>query len=626
MNLQTDPLPRTEIWRAGRRLNPPISLSSYLSALISKHASHSSIQSPKMAFAQLFSPFLLLLHLTTASAALSIGVNYGTLANNLPPPAQVAAFLQHSTFIDRIKLFAVDPAIIQAFAHTPIAVTVSVPNGDIPTLARLPGAQAWISSNILPFYPATNFSAIAVGNEIIATADKNLIAHLLPAMRSLHAALRQAGISTIRVTTPHSLGILSSSEPPSIGRFRRGYDKVIFAPMLEFHRQTKTPFMVNPYPYFGFSDRTLNYALFKPNPGVFDAATGINYTNMFDAQLDAVYSAMKRLGYGDVEIAIGETGWPSVGNPEQKAVNMENAISFNGNLIRHVSSGKGTPLMPGRRFETYIFALFNENLKPGSTAERNFGLFKPDLTPVYNVGIMRQEYRNFVIYFFPFYFGFFPPFPAFVHRCTPFHIKQRNASPADYPFQRCTHFSGSENGEAMRMNPLGEARNANWYCGTCKGRSRLTGDKLETAPVGFFSRNGGCVPCQNGSACFGVSEICQPSYPLCCCHFSGKVPTNPTPPSSGSGGSSSKWCVPKTGVGAEALQANIDYVCSSGTDCTSIQAGGSCFDPDTIESHAAYAMNAYYQSNGRNDFDCDFAGTGTVTLSDPSYGTCKYVA
>ncbi|CAA6654976.1 unnamed protein product [Spirodela intermedia] len=80
------------------------------------------------------------------------------------------------------------------------------------------------------------------------------------------------------------------------------------------------------------------------------------------------------------------------------------------------------------------------------------------------------------------------------------------------------------------------------------------------------------------------------------------------------------------GASEAALQANIDYVCSSGVDCRSIQQGGACFLPNTLRSHAAFAMNAYYQSAGRHDFNCDFGKTGVVTLSDPSYGSCKYPA
>ncbi|KAK9280474.1 hypothetical protein L1049_014166 [Liquidambar formosana] len=439
-------------------------------------------------------PLLLLLFLTShlllrySTATYSIGVNYGTVADNLPPPSQVATFLKTQTTIDKVKIFDANPDILRAFANSGIAVTVTVGNGDIPALAKLPAAQTWVANNILPFHPQTIIDHIAVGNEILATHDKVLIANLLRAMRCLHSALQLAGVTDVKVSTPHSLGILSSSEPPSSGRFRGGYDKAIFAPILEFHRQTKSPFMINPYPYFGFSAKTLNYALFKPNDGILDEATGMKYTNMFDAQLDAVHSAMKRLGYGDVDIMVAETGWPSLGDPTQPDVNLENAVSYNGNLVKHVSSGQGTPLMPNRTFETYIFSLFNEDLKP-STSERNFGLFRPDLTPVYDVGVLRE----------------------------------------------------------------GQA--------------------------------------------------------------GGPIASPTAPPSDGS---SNMWCVPKSDSSDEALQGNIDFVCSSGVDCKPIQDGGPCFSPNTVFSHASYAMNAYYQAFGRNDFDCDFAHTGVLTSTDPS--------
>ncbi|XP_044482543.1 glucan endo-1,3-beta-glucosidase-like [Mangifera indica] len=431
-------------------------------------------------------------HSGTAGASYSIGVNYGALANNLQPPQQVANFLKTQTTIDRVKLFDANPDFLRAFANTNISVTVTIGNGDIPALAKLPAAQSWIANNILPHHPQTIIRYITVGNEVLATSDKNLIAHLLPCMRALKSALDLAKVSSIQVTTPHSLGILSASEPPSVGRFRKGYDKAVFAKILDFHNQTKSPFMVNPYPYFGFKPQTLNYALFKPNAGVFDPATGKNYTNMFDAQLDAVYSAMKKVGYGDVDIVVGETGWPSAGEPNQPDSNLQNALSYNGNLVKHVNSGKGTPLMPNRIFEVYIFALFNENLKP-SISEQNFGLFKPDFTPVYDVGILR-----------------------------------------------------------------------------------------------------------------------------------GKQAQSPTSPSAQPPSTAMKWCVPKSDATDAQLQANIDYVCGTGVECRPIQAGGDCFNPNNVRSHASYAMNAYYQANGRHDYNCDFGHTGVLTSTDPSHEACDY--
>ena len=87
----------------------------------------------------------------------------------------------------------------------------------------------------------------------------------------------------------------------------------------------------------------------------------------------------------------------------------------------------------------------------------------------------------------------------------------------------------------------------------------------------------------------------------------------PMPPVEGK-----QWCLPKAGVDPDTLQRNIDYVCGLGLNCGPIEEGGSCFEPNTVRAHAAYAMNVYYQAMGRYSYDCDFDQTGAITAVDPS--------
>ncbi|KAL8137463.1 hypothetical protein V2J09_003464 [Rumex salicifolius] len=332
--------------------------------------------------------FAALLHLLTT--ALAIGVNYGTLGDNLPPPAQVAEFLRTKTNIDRVKLFDANPDILRAFANSGIAVTVTTPNGVIPSLAQLAGAQQWVAANVAPFYPATNIIRILVGNEVLHWGPQNLIDNLVAAMKTLRLALDNAGFHNIQVSTAHSLGILLRSWPPSTGRFRPGWDTGVLQPILQFHRETKSPFMVNPYPYFGSNSKNTRFCTFQNTRSLVDRYTKKVYTNMFDALMDAVLMGMRHLGHDDVDIVVGETGWPTVADG-WPWVTPQTAQAYNGGLVKHIDSGVGTPLMPKRKFEVYIFALFTENLKPGPIAEKNFGLFRPDFTPVYDAGLLRDN-------------------------------------------------------------------------------------------------------------------------------------------------------------------------------------------------------------------------------------------
>ncbi|CAN1136147.1 Glucan endo-1,3-beta-D-glucosidase [Linum perenne] len=85
------------------------------------------------------------------------------------------------------------------------------------------------------------------------------------------------------------------------------------------------------------------------------------------------------------------------------------------------------------------------------------------------------------------------------------------------------------------------------------------------------------------------------------------------------------WCVPRQGVADAQLQANLDYVCGQpDMDCSPIQPGGACYEPNTVASHASFAMNLYFQKHGKRH-DCDFSNTATFTNTDPSYNKCEYI-
>ncbi|XP_054806762.1 PLASMODESMATA CALLOSE-BINDING PROTEIN 3-like [Prosopis cineraria] len=90
----------------------------------------------------------------------------------------------------------------------------------------------------------------------------------------------------------------------------------------------------------------------------------------------------------------------------------------------------------------------------------------------------------------------------------------------------------------------------------------------------------------------------------------------------GVGGAS--WCVARSDASSQALQTALDYACGSGADCHPIQSDGLCFLPNTIQAHASYAFNSYYQRKTRAPGSCDFAGTATIAQTDPSYGSCVY--
>jgi exo-beta-1,3-glucanase (GH17 family) len=307
----------------------------------------------------------------------SIGVCYGIIGSNLPSPLDVVQL--YRTFgISGMRVYSVVPPTLNLLRNTGIGLILGTTNDDVIRLAASgSNAASWVQTNVKPYYPGVQIKYIAVGNELTGGATQSIIA----AMRNLNNALGAAGLGAIKVSTAVRMDVLANSFPPSAAVFAQSY-MIDVAHLLA---TTGAPLLANVYPYFAYKgnlgDIDLRYATFQPGARpVKDSGNGLVYNNLFHAMVDSMYAALEKAGAPTVRVVVSESGWPSAGGV---AATIGNARAYNQGLIDHVAHG--TPKKPGP-IEAYLFAMFNENQKPGDATERNFGLFNPtNKAPVYPI-------------------------------------------------------------------------------------------------------------------------------------------------------------------------------------------------------------------------------------------------
>ncbi|KAE8704244.1 serine/threonine-protein kinase/endoribonuclease IRE1b-like isoform X1 [Hibiscus syriacus] len=311
--------------------------------------------------------FLLLLLLGPLPYVSSIGINYGTLGNNLPSPKKVAQLLQ-STLIDKVKIYDTNPEILQAFSNTGIDLIVAVENSHVANISKdVAASDEWFATRVQPFIPATSIVAICVGNEYLTINDENLDPDaLVQAMKNLHSVLLKLGLDRkIKVTTPHSMAVLASSFPPSSSTFSTKLLSTMSS-IVGFLADTGAPFMVNAYPYFAYRDNPsmvdIEYALLGNFTGVHDPK-GYIYHNMLDAQIDAVRSAIDAVGFGNmsIKITVSESG----GHRKEIPATLQLHLT----MQRLTTPARGT-------------------------SERNFGIFNGDGSKVYDVDLSCEFCSN----------------------------------------------------------------------------------------------------------------------------------------------------------------------------------------------------------------------------------------
>ncbi|CAH1426912.1 unnamed protein product [Lactuca virosa] len=111
----------------------------------------------------------------------------------------------------------------------------------------------WMKNNVEPVVPGTCICGIVVGNEVLGGGDQELWEVLLPSVKNIHTDLDLLHLADdVEVSSPHSAGIE-------------------------------------------------------------DAKTKLHYDNMFEAQIDATYTALEKAGFEKMEVIVLETGWASNG-------------------------------------------------------------------------------------------------------------------------------------------------------------------------------------------------------------------------------------------------------------------------------------------------------------------------
>ncbi|KAK3127276.1 hypothetical protein QOZ80_7AG0570850 [Eleusine coracana subsp. coracana] len=526
------------------------------------------------------------------SDASEVGVSYGRVANDLPDPGAVTQLLKRNG-ITMVRIYDANPNVLRSLANTGIKAMVMLPNENIAAAASNPSyALQWVKSNVAAYYPATQIHGVAVGNEVF-DSNPELNSQLVPAMKNVQRALAKLGLAdAVKVSTPVAFSAVTDTFPPSSGRFVDKVVEPVMRPMLEFLKQTGSYLTMNIYPFWAYvnGDVSLDYALGNSNPGVLDEDTGLTYFNLLDAERDAAHSAMDGLVPG-VSLYVTETGHPSRGRgphrgrrhhrggrrlqEDDDAFTVTNAQAYVNNVINRVLQGKtGTPLRPDAGMDVYIFALFNENQKGNGPddIEQNFGLFYPNMQKVY---------------------------------------------PFDF------HSSGGGGGGGG-----GGGANDSW----CVANAAVGDARLQAALDWACGNGADCSNIQPGASCFlPDTKAAHATYAFNdyyqrkgkasgTCDFSGAASIVYQTPNMCSAQTS--WCVANEAVGDGRLQAALDWACGNGADCSDIQPGASCFQPNTKAAHASHAFNSYYQRKHRASGTCDFSGAASVVYQEPRLGNC----
>ncbi|KAA8530955.1 hypothetical protein F0562_005678 [Nyssa sinensis] len=323
-----------------------------------------------------------------------LGVNWGSQASHNLHPSIVAQMLKDNG-ITKVKLFDSDSWTVKAFAGTGIEVMLGIPNNQLTRFSdSLDHAKDWVKENVTKhlYDGGVQIKYVAVGNEpFLKSYNGSFMKPTYPALKNVQKALDEAGLGDkIKATIPLNADVYdTNSGNPSGGDFRSDI-KDLMVQIVKFLHASNAPFLVNIYPFLSLylnPDFPVDFAFFDGGAKPINDK-GVQYSTMFDANLDTLVWALKKAGVPNLKIVVGEIGWPTQGDIN---ANAKLAKRFYDGFLKKMASDKGTPLRPGH-FEAYLFSLLDEDQKsiaPGDF-ERHWGIFRYDGQPKFPMDFSGQ--------------------------------------------------------------------------------------------------------------------------------------------------------------------------------------------------------------------------------------------
>ncbi|PIN20074.1 Glucan endo-1,3-beta-D-glucosidase [Handroanthus impetiginosus] len=293
--------------------------------------------------------------------------------------------------VPEARIYSSQEDILQAFAGSGISLTVTIFN--VQNVATIELARKWVQEKV-PYFDSANIRRVYLGNHVFRNGltDKSFLNMAINTLETLQFAINEAGYGDqVKVTFPNPEVVIKDNlTKPSEAEFQDDI-KEEMARTLRILKKNNAPFIVEVFPisYVTYHNFDPEFAFIdNKSPFVIRDKNNTVYTNAFDFVHDAFVWALIKAGFPDMEIIMGQVGWPTDGFP---GANASTAERFFKGLLPYVASNKGTPMRPGAPIHTYVHCLTDENKMPYYYPfARHWGIYRSNGEPKYKIDLTGQ--------------------------------------------------------------------------------------------------------------------------------------------------------------------------------------------------------------------------------------------